>query len=176
MNPDNNNDLKEMSFFSEEITEAAHRALEACRTQGHMLVAAESCTGGLIGAALTSIPGSSDTFYASFVTYANSAKETLLSVAPSLIRAEGAVSEKVAMAMARGALEESPAGVAVAVTGIAGPDGAVDGKPVGTVHLAAITVDGEVLHKVQLFSGNRYAVRSQTVVTALNMVCEILAK
>jgi nicotinamide-nucleotide amidase len=100
----------------------------------------------------------------------------MLGVAPALIRTEGAVSEKVAYAMARGALEDSPAGVAVAVTGIAGPDGGSGEKPVGTVHMAAVTDDGKAIHRVQLFAGDRDAIRLQTAVMALQMVVEILTE
>lgn len=164
-----------MGLLPQDLSDAAQATIEACRATNSVLVTAESCTGGLIGAALTSVPGSSEVFYASYVTYANAAKETMLGVAPSLIRTEGAVSEKVAFAMARGALEESPASIAVAVTGIAGPGGGSREKPVGTVHIAAVSSEGKTLHQAQLFAGDRDAVRLQTALYALGMVRQLAA-
>lgn len=163
-----------MSFFPTSTEDLATRVLAACRERGYLFVSAESCTGGLIGAALTAIPGSSDVFHAAYVTYANSAKETMLGVPPSLLRKEGAVSEAVAFAMARGALEESPAGLAVAVSGIAGPDGGSDTKPVGTVHIALVSEDGNTLHRCCLFEGDRDSVRLQTVEMAFHLSLEFL--
>ncbi|WP_457330509.1 CinA family protein, partial [Rhizobacter sp. P5_C2] len=106
------------------------------RQRGGSIATAESCTGGLIAAACTSVAGSSDWFERGFVTYSNEAKTQMLGVPAALIAQHGAVSEEVARAMAEGALRHSPARFAVAVTGIAGPGGAVPGKPVGTVWLA----------------------------------------
>lgn len=138
----------------------------ALRGRSWRLATAESCTGGLIAAACTQLAGSSDWFERGFVTYSNAAKSELLGVDPALIEAHGAVSEAVARAMAQGALQRSPVQLAVAVTGIAGPGGAVPGKPVGTVWLAwgtAVTLQGE---RLQL-GGDRDAVRSATVRAAL---------
>lgn len=109
---------------------------EALLARGLRLAAAESCTGGLIAAACTALPGSSHWFERGFVTYSNEAKAELLGVPGELLQAHGAVSEPVARAMAEGALARSHADLALAVTGIAGPGGAVPGKPVGTVWLA----------------------------------------
>ncbi len=109
---------------------------DALRARGWRIAAAESCTGGLIAAACTSVAGSSDWFERGFVTYSNEAKTELLGVPTALLAAHGAVSEPVARAMAEGALARAPVQLAVAVTGIAGPGGAVPGKPVGTVWLA----------------------------------------
>ncbi len=139
---------------------------DALRGRGWRLATAESCTGGLIAAACTQLAGSSDWFERGFVTYSNAAKSELLGVEPALIESHGAVSEPVAQAMALGALRRSPAQLAVAVTGIAGPGGAVPGKPVGTVWLAwgtALTLQAE---RLQL-GGDRDAVRSATVRAAL---------
>lgn len=163
-----------MTSFSKDLMTAAEDALRICEANGIMMVTAESCTGGLISACLTAIPGSSRAFEAGFVTYANSAKETLLGVAPSLLRTHGAVSEQVAKSMARGALEHSAAGVAVAVTGVAGPEGGTEEKPVGLVHIAAATSDGAMLHRAPVFEGDRAAVRDATAREALRMVVEIL--
>jgi nicotinamide-nucleotide amidase len=164
-----------MGLLPQDLYDAAEETIALCRAKSCVLVTAESCTGGLIGAALTSVEGASEVFHASYVTYANAAKEITLGVAPSLIRAEGAVSEKVAFAMARGALEQSPASIAVAVTGIAGPGGGSSEKPVGTVHIAAVSSEGKTLHQVQLFSGDRDAVRLQTALYALKMVRQLAA-
>jgi len=163
-----------VTTFPTDLLVVAEDALHACEANGIMLVTAESCTGGLIAACLTAVPGSSHAFEAGFVTYANSAKETMLGVAPSLLRTHGAVSEPVAKAMARGALEHSAAGVAVAVTGVAGPDGGSEDKPVGLVHLAVATADGDMLHRAPVFEGDRASIRYQAVREALAMVVEIL--
>ena len=146
------------------------RLAAALVARGWKLAAAESCSGGLIAAACTSLAGSSDWFERGFVTYSNAAKTELLGVDAALIAARGAVSEAVALAMALGALQRAPVQLAVAVTGIAGPGGAVPGKPVGTVWLAlAKWVDGRALagaERLQL-KGDRAAVRTATVEHAL---------
>ena len=156
------------------LADAARGTLQACEEAGLTQALAESCTGGLVCAALTAIPGSSRVLEVGFITYSNSAKETLLGVAPSLIRLKGAVSEEVAAAMARGALEHSSAGVAVSITGIAGPEGGSPEKPVGLVHFATATEAGETLRRVQLFSGDRDQVRQHAALYALGLVQEIL--
>lgn len=143
------------------------RALgEALRARGWMLASAESCTGGAIAAACTAVAGSSDWFERAFVTYSNAAKTTMLGVDAALIAAHGAVSEPVARAMAEGALNHAPVQLAVAVTGIAGPGGAVPGKPVGTVWLAVAGGGSTMAERLQL-DGDRDAVRAQTVAAAL---------
>ena len=134
---------------------------------GLMIATAESCTGGMVAAALTDIAGSSNWFERGFVTYSNEAKAEVLAVPPETIADHGAVSEAVARAMADGALLESRAQLAVAVTGIAGPGGAVPGKPVGTVCFAwaqqGVPTASETMH----FDGDRAAVRSRSVAHAL---------
>ncbi len=147
---------------------------ESLRARGWRMAAAESCTGGLIAAACTSVAGSSDWFERGFVTYSNAAKTELLGVLPSLIEAHGAVSEEVALAMAGGALARAPVQLAVAVTGIAGPGGAVPGKPVGTVWLAWGTRAGVRAERLQL-AGDRTAVRAATVREALLRLAEAAA-
>ncbi len=136
------------------------------RASGARLATAESCTGGLVAAACTSVAGSSDWFDRGFVTYSNEAKTTMLGVPATLIAAHGAVSEAVARAMVEGALRHSAATLAVAVTGIAGPGGAVPGKPVGTVWLAWGTAVAVHAARLQL-GGDRRAVREATVAAAL---------
>jgi nicotinamide-nucleotide amidase len=144
--------------------------LALCRARGLKLAAAESCTGGLVAAALTSVPGSSDVFERGFVTYSNEAKETMLGVPAALIEREGAVSEAVAKEMAAGAIRNSSAGLAVSVTGVAGPGGGTPQKPVGLVWLGAAHFGGEVRAERHLFPGDRAAVRAASVAAALALL------
>ncbi|GAB6053336.1 hypothetical protein JCM17960_21560 [Magnetospira thiophila] len=144
----------------------------ACRTHGWMIATAESCTGGLIAAALTEVAGASEVFERGFVTYSNQAKMDSLGVDAALIAAQGAVSAAVAKAMAEGALRHSQAKLSIAVTGIAGPGGGSLEKPVGLVHLACARRDRETRHQQQVFHGNRQAVREQTVTAALLMLLQ----
>lgn len=139
----------------------------ALRNGGAMLVTAESCSGGLLAAACTELAGSSDWFERGFVTYSNAAKIECLGVDPALIAAHGAVSAEVARAMACGALQHSPAQIAVAVTGVAGPGGATPGKPVGTVWLAWARRGAPAQAERLSLSGDRGDVRQQTVRHAL---------
>ena len=145
----------------------------ALRQRGWKLATAESCTGGLIAAACTALAGSSEWFERGFVTYSNEAKSELLGVAPVLIASHGAVSREVALAMAQGALHRAPVQLAVAVTGIAGPGGAVPGKPVGTVWLGWGTAAGLQAERLQL-PGDRAAVRAATVAQALQRLLQVL--
>jgi nicotinamide-nucleotide amidase len=138
---------------------------------GWLMATAESCTGGLIAATCTELPGSSNWFERGFVSYSNAAKCELLGVDAALIEAHGAVSEPVVRAMAVGALAHSRAQVAVAVTGVAGPSGGSAAKPVGTVWLAWATPTG-VTSEVQHFAGDRAAVRRATVQHALARLAE----
>src|SRR5262245_14230723 len=142
-----------------DLADLARAALEACRRAGARACTAESCTGGLIAAALTSIPGSSDVVDRGFVTYSNEAKQELLGVPAELIAAHGAVSEPVALAMAEGALRHSRAQVAVAVTGIAGPGGGTPQKPVGLVFLAIAAASAPARAERAHFHGDRDAIR-----------------
>ena len=139
------------------------------------LATAESCTGGLIAAACTEQPGSSDWFERGFVTYSNEAKTDLLRVHPALLEAHGAVSEVVARAMAAGAIRQSRALVSVAVTGVAGPTGGSAAKPVGTVWFGFM-VDGRLSSETRCFKGDRAAVRGATVDHALARLLELLAQ
>jgi|GEM_PF-99336 len=142
--------------------------------RGLRLASAESCTGGLLAAVCTALPGSSTWFERGFVTYSNAAKTELLDVPAALIDAHGAVSEAVARAMAAGALARSAADLALAVTGIAGPDGAVPGKPVGTVWLAwARRGGGSGARRLQL-AGDRAAVRAASVAAALTQALQVV--
>lgn len=144
---------------------------EALRARGWRIASAESCTGGLIAAACTSVAGSSDWFERGIVSYSNAAKVELLGVPAALIEDHGAVSEEVARAMLAGALARAPVQLAVAVTGIAGPGGAVPGKPVGTVWLAWGDAQRLRAERLQL-GGDRSAVRAATVERALQGLLE----
>lgn len=149
--------------------------LNAARARGDQIVTAESCTGGLVSAALTAIPGSSDVFDRGFITYTNTAKSELLDVPYWLIEKHGAVSEEVARAMAGGALKRSNASLAVAVTGIAGPGGGSAAKPVGLVHFAAGRPDGAMEHMCVEFGDlGRADVRQRSVEQALSMLRSLL--
>ncbi len=150
---------------------AVEKLLEECRSKGHRLASAESCTGGLIAAALTEIAGASDVFDRGFVTYSNQAKSEMLGVPKDLIAQEGAVSEFVARHMAEGALNHSDADIAVAVTGIAGPDGGSDDKPIGLVHIAVARAGQATRHERCLFKPkSRKNIRRKTVIHALKMI------
>ena len=142
----------------------------------HRLVTAESCTGGWIAKVLTDVPGSSNWFLGGIVAYSNTLKQSLLGVLPSTLHAHGAVSEATAREMAIGALETLGGQVAVAVTGIAGPDGAQPGKPVGTVWFGwAWRAHGEIETRVALetFAGDRESVRRQTVARVLSELLRV---
>jgi len=134
---------------------------------------AESCTGGLISHTMTSVPGSSSYFLGGVTSYANSMKETYLGVEPALLEREGAVSPEVAKSMAHGIRNKSRADISISVTGIAGPGGGNDEKPVGTVFIG-LAYDGKTEVQRFLFSGNRYEIQHQTSQTALNLVRQYL--
>lgn len=162
-----------------EITSLAEEVLARARGLGLMIATAESCTGGLVAAALTSIAGSSEVFERGFVTYSNEAKAQMLGVEPALIQAHGAVSREVAIAMAACALRHSRAQLSVAVTGIAGPGGGSAEKPVGLVHFAAakaLSQQGEELnfsaiHREERFGDiGRAQVRAKCVERALRLL------
>ena len=145
--------------------------LQACRARGWMVATAESCTGGLLAALLTEIPGSSDVVERGFVTYSNEAKSEMLGVLPALIAGHGAVSEPVARAMAEGALAHSRAQVAVSITGIAGPGGGSAAKPVGLVHFG-LAVRGRPTQHLERRYGDlgRVQVRARAVEDALALL------
>ena len=148
----------------------AEAVLAACRSVGLMVATAESCTGGMVAAALTAIAGSSDVMERGFVTYSNAAKTELLGVPPGLIAAEGAVSEAVARAMAEGALRHSAADLAVAVTGIAGPGGGSAAKPVGLVWFGRARRGAATVTRHVVFPGDRAAVRAAATREALRLL------
>lgn len=160
-----------MSGWPEDIEQKARALIATFSERGLMVATAESCTGGLIVGALTEVSGSSSVVDRGFVTYTNDAKIQMLGVDPATLAAHGAVSRQTAVEMARGALSHSQADIAVAVTGIAGPSGGTDEKPVGLVHLAAASRGGSVLHREMRYGDiGRDAVRLATVRTALDML------
>ncbi|MGD9502328.1 MAG: CinA family protein [Methyloceanibacter sp.] len=157
-----------------ELLARAAKLLDACRDRNETIVTAESCTGGLVAAALTAIPGSSAVFERGFVTYSNSAKSEALGVPYWLIERHGAVSEDVARAMAGGALTHSHASLAVAVTGIAGPDGGSAEKPVGFVCFAAGKRDQPMRSESVLFGDlGRAEIRRRCVERALDLLLSL---
>jgi nicotinamide-nucleotide amidase len=164
-------------MFATALQEEAARLLDAFRTRGRRIVTAESCTGGLVAALLTQIPGASDVVEGGFIAYSNAAKIGMLGVPVDLIAAHGAASEEVARAMAEGALRASPADISIAVTGIAGPGGGSEAKPVGLVHLAAARRGGATLHRQCRFGDiGRDGVRMRSVEVALTLLQQALGQ
>jgi nicotinamide-nucleotide amidase len=157
----------------EDIIDLAAQVGRVLQQKGLLLTVAESCTGGGVGYAITEIAGSSDWFDCGFITYSNASKTELLDVSAAMIAQHGTVSEEVAGAMAEGAVANSNAHVALSTTGIAGPGGAVPGKPVGTVCFGW-SMDGHTHTERLVFSGDRHAVRQQTVAHALKGLLRFL--
>ncbi len=162
-------------IFSSELRARAFTLLAELRAKSLKLATAESCTGGLVAGLFTEIAGSSDVFERGFVTYSNEAKHELLGVPQSLLEMHGAVSEEVAQAMALGALKNSRTDIVIAVTGIAGPGGATETKPIGLVHVAIARKDGAVVHRVFEFGDiGRTEIRLATLDAALNLLSELV--
>ncbi|MEX2311530.1 MAG: CinA family protein [Rhodospirillales bacterium] len=156
------------------LIDAAEILLAACRKRNWTLATAESCTGGMVAAALTAIAGSSDVVDRGFVTYTNEAKHEMIGVPIILFASVGAVSEEVARAMAEGARKTACVDLACGITGVAGPGGGSAEKPVGLVHIAVASADA-TLHERCLFDGDRHAVRLASALKALEMM-QVLAK
>ena len=152
-----------------ELARRAEIILQTCREARVMVATVESCTGGLLAAALTEIAGSSDVVDRGFVTYTNEAKNELVGVPMDLFPKVGAVSEEVAGAMAMGGLSHSRADIAVGITGVAGP-GQSENKPAGLVHICAARKGGEVIHEKLQFDGDRAAVRKASVLKAFDLI------
>ncbi len=162
-------------MFSDEIKTLASEILDLCRDKKLHIATAESCTGGLIIGALTEIAGSSDVVDRGFITYTNRAKMECLDVSADTLKVGGAVSPETAIAMSIGAIKNSSANVAVAVTGIAGPDGGSKHKPIGLVHIAAIKRGENTLHREHKFGDiGRSEVREATIVAALKLLKEVV--
>lgn len=153
------------------LQQRAASLLGKCRARGVKIATAESCTGGMVSALLTSIAGSSDVFDCGYVTYSNEAKIGILGVSPGIIVEFGAVSRECALAMAHGAILKSTATLAVAITGIAGPGGGSAAKPVGLVHFACARRNGATLHREERFGDiGRDGVRKASVEVALDLI------
>lgn len=163
-------------MFNEALAQKATAILDVCKTHGCQLATVESCTGGLLGAMLTELPGSSRMFTHGYITYANTAKTEMVGVDAALIATYGAVSEQVARAMAEGGRDRSGAHIALAITGIAGPEGGTASKPVGTVHFACAIKGAPTIHAQQQFAGNRSEIRLAAVDHALDMILNALSR
>lgn len=161
-------------MFSPEIATLAKRVVDTLVTQGMTIATAESCTGGLIAGALTSVSGASDAIYGGFVTYANEAKMAMLGVPAKILKAHGAVSEQTVRAMAEGALQASKTNVAIAVTGIAGPNGGSVEKPVGLVYIGCATAHETYYQEERFGDLGRDGIRAATVIAALKMVLDVV--
>ena len=157
-------------MISVALRERAKTINHTLAARGQMIVTAESCTGGLICSALTDVPGSSEAVFGGFVTYDNKAKTGMIGVPAELIEKHGAVSEEVARAMAEGALKTTGADIAIAVTGVAGPGGGTEGKPVGLVYFGCATREGTSAQERRFGDLGRQGVREATVEVALDMV------
>jgi nicotinamide-nucleotide amidase len=169
--------MSDQESISMGIEEAAARLLDLCRARRMLVSTAESCTGGLVSATLTGIAGSSDVFDRGFVTYSNAAKEDMLGVKASTLRKYGAVSAETATEMVAGALAHSRADVAVAITGIAGPGGGSEDKPVGLVYLAAARRgQTPVVVERRYMDRSRADVREASAIDALSLMTELAAQ
>jgi nicotinamide-nucleotide amidase len=164
-------------MFDDEITSAAVALLDHCKAKALTLATAESCTGGLVAAALSEISGSSLVLDRGFVTYSNEAKQQMLGVTPATIDVYGAVSKECAEEMAKGALAHAQVDLAVSITGIAGPTGAVPGKPIGLVYFCAASRSGRVIAHDRKFGDiGRSQVRRASLLQALAMLQELAEK
>lgn len=163
-----------MSIYPPRILELAAEVLSKARAKDWKIATAESCTGGLLAGALTEIPGSSDVFERGFVTYSNEAKTELLGVPSGLIASHGAVSVEVARAMAEGALARAKVNATVSVTGVAGPGGGTDAKPVGLVHIGGATSSRTSHRECRFGEIGRREVRLASVEAALNHLLQLL--
>jgi nicotinamide-nucleotide amidase len=159
-------------LFDPDTLSLAGSVLAACRARGWHVATAESCTGGLVAAALTAIAGSSDVVKRGFVTYSNAAMIELLGVPAETIAGHGAVSEQTAAAMARGAVARAGVDLAVSITGIAGPGGGTPQKPVGLVYIGLARKNGEDRVERRVFPGDRAEIRRAALVEALEMLHE----
>ncbi len=164
-------------MFDDEVTAAVKSFLQVCQKKKLTAATAESCTGGLVSAAISEIPGASVVLDRAFVTYSNEAKQQMLGVTPATIDVYGAVSGECAEEMAKGALAHAQVDLAVSITGIAGPTGAVAGKPLGLVYFCAASRSGRVIaHDRKFGAVGRSNVRRASMLQALAMLCELAEK
>ena len=166
--------MAEEGLADQELIAAARALLDLCRQKQLKLATAESCTGGLLAATLTEIPGSSDVLDRGFVTYSNAAKRAVLGVPTTTLERCGAVSRETAETMATGALAHAPVDLSVSITGIAGPGGGTAEKPVGLVHFAVASRSGRLIHHERRFGDiGRGRVRHASVAEALAMLRDL---
>lgn len=161
-------------MLDDDIADAAKRLFEVCKRKNLKVATAESCTAGLVAGTLTELPGTSSILDRGFITYSNEAKQDMVGVSAATLKAHGAVSRETAEEMARGALAHAPVDLTVSVTGIAGPDGGSAEKPVGLVHFAAASRNGQFIHAERRFGNiGRSEVRKQSVLQAFRMLHEL---
>ncbi|MFC1659370.1 CinA family protein [Pseudomonadota bacterium] len=160
-------------MFSKKLIKKAQKLIKICREKNIKVVTAESCTGGLVSTLITSISGSSAVFDRGFVTYSNEAKMELLEVDRDVLQEKGAVSKEVSNAMVMGALANSNANLGVSITGIAGPNGGTEKKPVGLVHISACINNTVLQHKRNIFKGSREEIRNSSTETAIDMMLSL---
>ena len=163
-------------MFPNLLLDKARRIVDACAQQNLRIATAESCTGGLVIGCLTEIAGSSVAIDRSYVVYDNQAKHQMLGVSEASLDSFGAVSPEVAGEMVQGVLAHCAADIAVSITGIAGPGGATQSKPVGLVYFGCLRRGGEIIVQKQIFAGDRYAVRLASVENALDMILARLSE
>ena len=154
--------------------ELSRAVLDEAKKRNKKISCAESCTGGLVGASLTEIPGSSEVFNGSAVVYSNEAKNKILGVSKNILQESGAVSEPCAIAMAEGALRIYESDFSVSITGIAGPDGGSNEKPVGTVWIGVAKKGGKSYAELNNLKGNRNSIREESVKLALKKLYETI--
>ncbi len=161
-------------MLDDDIVEAAKRLLDICRRNSFTVATVESCTAGLVAGTLAEVPGISSMLDRGFITYSNQAKQEMVGVSAETLEKHGAVSRQTAEEMARGAIERAPVDLAVSVTGIAGPDGGSEEKPVGLVHFAVASRSGNLVHAEKRFGNiGRPEVRKQSVLQAFLMLHDL---
>ena len=161
-------------MLDNDIVEAARRLLDICKRKNLMLATVESCTAGLVAGTLAEVPGISSILERGFITYSNQAKQEMVGVSAATLDTYGAVSRETAEEMARGGIAHAPVDLAVSVTGIAGPDGGSDEKPVGLVHFAVASRSGRLVHAEKRFGNpGRAEVRKQSVLQAFRMLHDL---
>jgi nicotinamide-nucleotide amidase len=164
-------------MLDDDIVAAAQKLLDICRRKKLLIATAESCTGGLVAGTLTEVPGVSSMLDRGFITYSNQAKQEMLGVPAATLDAHGAVSRETAEAMAKGELTRAPVDLAVSVTGVAGPDGGSDEKPVGLVHFGAASRSGQLVHVEKRFGNpGRPEIRKRSVLQAFVMLHDLAEK
>lgn len=162
------------ALFPALMFEQAREVVDICGRRGLTIATAESCTGGLVASILTEVPGASAVFTHGFITYANPAKIAMIDVSEATLASHGAVSEPIARCMAEGAQRTAGASIAVGITGIAGPAGGTETKPVGLVHIACASIGGTTHHRAFHFEGSRTCIRLKAVEAALAMILKQL--